>query len=128
MGARATAAKRGGTESELVAAIREAVNLQADVRVRRNNSGKLQDRNGRWVQFGQGVGSPDLMGALSVGGASRVVAQCFHLEVKRPGETPSADQLAWHVEARGRGEFVAVVHSVAEALAACARARAGELQ
>jgi hypothetical protein len=35
-------------------------------RVFRNNVGRLQDRNGRWVQYGLCVGSSDLIGYLPV--------------------------------------------------------------
>ena len=119
-----------GSETELVSAVREAINLQPGARVRRNNSGRLKDIKGRWVQFGQGVGSPDLMGAVTCHvqwDAFRTVtiARCFHLECKLPGEKPSTDQLAWHAEARKRGEFVAIVHSVGEALDALERCKLG---
>lgn len=33
----------------------------------RNNVGKLQDRNGRWVSYGLGVGSSDLIGLTNKG-------------------------------------------------------------
>lgn len=36
------------------------------VRLFRNNVGKLQDRTGRWVQYGLCVGSSDLIGYLPV--------------------------------------------------------------
>ena len=121
-----------GSETELVSAVREAINLQPGARLRRNNSGKLQDVRKRWVQFGQGIGSPDLMGAVTILVTIDIytwrIARCFHLECKLPGETPSADQLAWHAEARSRGEFVAIVHSVEEALAALARCRVGAVE
>jgi hypothetical protein len=124
-----------GTETELLSAVREALNYQAGVRLRRNNSGRLKDVRGRWVQFGQGVGSPDLMGAVTMHVTLAMgfpfageVARCFHLECKLPGEKLTEDQLAWHKEARSRGEFVAVVHSVEEALLAVARCRAGAVE
>ena len=123
-----------GSETELSSAVREALNLQPGVRVRRNNSGRLQDLRGRWVAFGQGLGSPDLMGAVTMLAAvvrdaspllPRRIARCFHVEIKLPGKEATTDQLAWHAEARSRGEFVAVVRSVAEALAALERCRRG---
>lgn len=33
----------------------------------RNNVGKLQDRNGRWITYGLGVGSSDLIGLTNKG-------------------------------------------------------------
>jgi hypothetical protein len=102
--------------------------------------GRLKDAIGRWVAFGQGTGSPDLMGAVTIdwwvelpieeGGplVRHRIARAFHLEVKLPGKEPDQNQLAWHAEARVRGEFVAVVRSVDEALAALARCRRGECE
>lgn len=115
-------------ETSLMLAIRDAVNMQRDARVRRNNTGRLQDRKGRWVTFGLGIGSPDLIGEVTIQWGSRAVARAFHLEVKLPGEAPTVDQLAWHDEARRRGVFVAVVRSVDEAMRAIDRCRAGECQ
>jgi hypothetical protein len=122
------------SESSLSGQIREAMNIQAGVRVRRNNVGALRDRTGRAVVYGQGVGSPDLMGAMTclvkIGPfqSECKIARCFHLEVKLLGEKPSPDQLAWHEEARSRGEFVAVVHSVGEALGALERCKLGAVE
>jgi hypothetical protein len=125
------------SETALSAAIREACNLQRGVRLRRNNVGKLRDEHGRVITYGQGVGSPDLMGELTgewccSGPCSQPtrhrIARAFHLEVKVGRAKPTADQLAWHKEARSRGVFVAVVHSVDEALAAVKRCRRGEVE
>ncbi len=124
------------SETQLLAAIREACNLQPGVRVRRNNTGKLQDRNGRWVTFGS-LGSPDLMGEVTIEvdmtltaslANVRTIARAFHVEVKLPGKKLTPDQAAWFKEARTRGVFVAVVHSVDEALAAVDRCRRGECE
>lgn len=132
------------SETALSSAIREACNLQRGVRLRRNNVGKLRDEHGRVITYGQGVGSPDLMGEVTVrmllGGHWQHgidhcgphpgvdIARAFHLEVKVGKARPTADQLAWHKEARSRGVFVAVVHSVDEALAAVERCRMGECE
>lgn len=39
-----------------------ALASELGARLLRNNTGKLPDRNGRWVKFGLGVGSSDLIG------------------------------------------------------------------
>ncbi len=110
------------SEAPILGAIREALNLHIGVRVTRNNTGKLQDRFGRWVTFGLGLGSPDLVGAVTMPDG---IARMFCLEVKSAAGKESPDQLAWAKEARGRGVFVATVRSVDEALAALERAKGG---
>ena len=54
------------------------------------------------------------------------VEKALTLECKRPGEEPTAIQLAWHESHRALGVYVAVVTSVDEALAAVESARRGE--
>jgi len=51
----------------------------------RNNTGKLQDVTGRWVQFGLCTGSSDLIGIYK----GRFLA----IEVKAPGKEPTPEQL-----------------------------------
>lgn len=51
----------------------------------RNNTGKLQDKTGRWVEFGLCVGSSDLIGWTKDG---RFLA----IEIKRPGKNPTPPQ------------------------------------
>jgi hypothetical protein len=50
----------------------------------RNNTGKFQDKNGRWVTYGLCLGSADLIGIYN----SRFVA----IEVKQPGKKPKPEQ------------------------------------
>lgn len=50
----------------------------------RNNTGKLQDARGRWVDFGLCVGSSDLIGWYH----GRFLA----IEVKRPGKSATRHQ------------------------------------
>jgi hypothetical protein len=52
------------TETALSSAIREALLATGKVLLWRNNTGKLQDRTGRWVTYGIGVGGADLVGIL----------------------------------------------------------------
>lgn len=102
---------------ELTHPIRAAVNVVPGVRVWRNNAGWDQRIN---VLYGLGLGAPDLVGMCD--------GRFFSLEVKWPGEKPNPDQLRWHDTARRLGGFVAVVHSVDEAMAAIVRCRAGAAQ
>lgn len=53
----------------------------------RNNTGSLQDKKGRWVQFGLCVGSSDLIGIRKLDG--RFIA----IECKVPGKNPTTEQI-----------------------------------
>ena len=92
--------------------IQQAILLAASAdghRLFRNNSGSLQDRNGRWVSFGLCVGSSDLIGFSATG---RFLA----IEVKDKGK-PTAEQLAFIAMVRRHDGLAGVAHSVAEARA-----------
>ena len=106
------------SETALSRAIREAIAYLPGVLVWRNNTGKLQDRNGRWVTFGIGVGSADLIGLVD--------GRFFALEVKLPGQEPTKEQTAWHEVVRAHGGFVRVVRGVEEAVLAVSRCRRGD--
>ena len=70
-------------------------------------------RDYRRISFGQ-VGSPDLLGAVPVGGLPLAIG----VEVKRPGERPRPEQRRWHAAARrSTGLDVIVARSVDEAIA-----------
>lgn len=77
-------------------------------------AGKAQ--SGQWVRAGE-PGIPDLLVELPGG-------RCIWLEVKRPGRWGRVEphQAAWHAAARARGQRVAVVTSVEEALVAVQQA------
>ena len=100
------------TETELMLRILDALQRSGTGLYWRNNTGSLKDERGRWVKFGLGLGSPDIVGILAPSG--RFVG----VEVKRPGEHPTPEQRAWHRAATNAGALIAVVHSVEEALAA----------
>jgi hypothetical protein len=76
----------------------------------------------RWVRYGLGAGSADLVGILSPHG--RLVA----LEVKSATGRVRPNQELWAGMVRKFGGFVATVRSVDEARAALDRARKGESQ
>ena len=98
------------SETQLQAAIRDALLATGRVILWRNNTGKLQDRQGRRVQFGLGVGGADLVGMLR--GSGRFVAW----EIKTPTGRMSPEQKAWHRAVTEAGGAVFVARSVDEAL------------
>lgn len=110
-------------ESEIQAKIREALGREHDLTLWRNNVGVAEmwssAGKSQRVQYGLCVGSSDLIGILSPGG--RFVA----LEVKKPGEKPTEEQVKFMRHVRQMGGFAAVVCSGAEASAAVQRAREG---
>jgi hypothetical protein len=131
-------------ETALLATIRDALAAQPGVLIWRNNSGKLQDARGRWVTYGLGVGSADLVGAVNVGGTPEndcrehmfskpyPCPQCtprsarfFALEVKTETGKMRTEQECWARAVRSVGGFCATVRSLDEALAALQRCRQG---
>lgn len=113
------------TEHAIQQAIREDLGLVEDLVLWRNNVGVAQHwdpRSGRTlvVRYGLFPGSADLVGVLAPWG------RIFCLEVKRPGEQPTPEQLAWGAIVQRMGGFWATVSSVSQARDALARARRGE--
>ena len=88
-----------------------------DVWVVRINSGGARIK-GQFVRFNDTAGTPDLL--LCVAG--RFVG----IEVKRPGEKPSAVQLACHAAIRAAGGVVIVADSVTDVEAALRTIRRDE--
>lgn len=112
-------------------AIRDALVKEPGVLLWRNNTGRLQDARGRWITYGLGVGGADLVGMVQIWPSPSSVCQIgifFALEVKRPKEKPTAEQIAWSNAVRGHCGFCATVTSVDEARAALERCRRGERQ
>lgn len=54
------------TEAQILNESKLMLSMIPGVRVWRNNTGKLRDVNGRWVEFGLCVGSADLIGFQSI--------------------------------------------------------------
>lgn len=102
-------------------AIELALGAEPDCVLLRNNVGVARavddDGRERFTAYGLGVGSPDLILILAPGG--RLVG----LEVKRPGEDATSEQLRVHAIWRRFGAVVAVVHDVEEARAVLDDAR-----
>lgn len=69
---------------------------QLGYRFYRNNTGRLEDKNGRWVDFGLCVGSSDLIGPVPVEITEDMVGKTVALfgacEVKTPGKHPTDTQ------------------------------------
>lgn len=112
------------SEAQIQRDIQLALGTEADLLLFKNSVGLARHvdyRTGRsfHVPYGLLAGSPDLVGILAPEG------RWFCLEVKQPGERPTAEQLHCHDVWRAAGAFVAVVTSVVEAKAALGRARAG---
>lgn len=104
-------AVKGPTETQISLAIREALLATGKVVLWRNNTGRLQDRTGRWVTYGLGVGGADLVGMLKGSG------RFFACEIKLPGKSLTPEQVAWHRIVNASGGLAFVAHSVDEAMA-----------
>jgi len=76
---------------------------QLGVKLLRNNVGAYKDKVGNWVRYGLGVGSSDLIGIRRRDG--RFVA----IEVKRPGEKPTKEQIQFIEHVKEFGGIAAVV-------------------
>ena len=99
------------TETELGAQVRAALHEQG-VHMWRNNTGRLQDITGRWVTFGLGIGSPDLVGVHplivtpEMVGTKLGVFRAIELKTTR-SLTP--DQQAWRTLLRSLGALYSVL-------------------
>ena len=95
------------TEADIMRSIMLACR-SSTVRLFRNNVGKLPDRLGRWVTYGLGVGSADLIGI----NGGRFVA----IEVKLPGQKATQEQQDFINMVRSMGGQAGVAHNVEEAI------------
>ena len=133
--------QRRNETRDLTKPILAALNSLPGVRIARNNTGVLKDERGIPVRYGLGLGSSDLVGICSMHISVHLnpedpsymaqyrttrVGRAFALEVKWPGEKPTADQVRWLAAVRRLGGFACVVHSIEEATRAVARCRAGD--
>jgi hypothetical protein len=108
-------------EADVQRAIELELGADPDILLLRNSVGATHevgdDGRERWVTWGLGVGSPDLVLILAPRG--RLVG----LEVKKPGEDATPQQRAVHAVWRRFGAYVATVHGPQEARAALEEAR-----
>ena len=75
----------------------------------RNNTGVLQDRNGRPVKFGLAVGGGDIVGLRKRDG------KFISIEAKLPGKNPTIEQASFITAIRANGGLAGVAHNVEEA-------------
>jgi hypothetical protein len=113
--------RRDPREAVIQNAIEAELGAEPDALILRNNVGVARNVNDegeeRFTAFGLGRGSPDLILILAPWG--RLVG----LEVKKPGESPTPEQVRCHAVWRRFGAFVRTVRSVADARAALEEAR-----
>lgn len=109
-------------ETDLQQRIRLAVGLLPDVRLWRNNSGKLPDpRTGRWVQFGvASPGGSDLIGykaiTITPDMVGQKVAVFTALEVKTATGRATPEQRRFIEHIRSAGGISGIVRSTNDAL------------
>ena len=121
-GARALPSPVANQETDIQQRIRLALGLLPDVRLWRNNSGKLPDpRTGRWVQFGvASPGGSDLIGYRSITITPEMVGQKVAvftaLEIKTASgrATPAQKHFIDHI--RQAGGIAGIARSAADAL------------
>lgn len=116
---RRKAAKRatpGAAERDVLKLLQDAAALMG-VTLLRNNVGCLQDKHGRYVTFGLGVGSPDLVGWQSVTVTNAMVgttlAVFVGVECKREVGGETSDRQSDYIERlRQAGARAGVARSV----------------
>lgn len=120
-------------ERDIQHQIREALGLEPDLCLWRNNSGVFDDGRGGKVRTGLGVGSADLVGILTVvvgdpycTATVQLIGRFIALEIKTARGRTTEEQEQWLKLVRRMGGFAAVVRSVQEAREALERARRGE--
>ena len=100
------------SEQRLTRAIIEAVNGTLRAHVWRHQSGRVRVRGG-WMHLAPS-GSPDIVGYM------RGTGRFLGIEVKLPGELPTAIQVTWRDAIQKAGGIAAVVWSVDDAIQVCA--------
>jgi len=109
--------QRSNPETMLQARIMAALGQMHGVVVWRNSVGVAVYDSGARVEYGVGGrGAPDLFCAVQFNGLSIAL----YIEVKTPEGSVDPHQRQWHSAARRGGNNVAVVRSVADALAVVA--------
>ena len=90
------------------------------VRLHRNNTGTLLDRNGRPVQFGLAKGSADLIGwttrTITLDMVGQQVAVFTSIEVKTATGRLRPDQRQWMEAVQAAGGIAGVARSVEDAM------------
>lgn len=109
------------SETTISAAIRSHVNRLPWAKLWRNNNGSLEDRNGRWVTYGLGTGSPDLIGVVV--NLQTGIGTFVGIEVKKGARDLEHDQKEWRTMLTDLRAVHGVANCVNDAIAAVAMAR-----
>ena len=109
------------SETKIQQEIRIALGQRSDLRLFRNETGKLPDpRTGRWVQFGLAKGSSDLIGFKTVKITPEMIgqdiAQFVSLEIKTESGKLTKMQHNWLQKVKSSGGIVGVARTVKDAL------------
>jgi len=112
------------SEHAIQSDVRLVLGLDPDVVLWRNNVGSLERPDGGRVRYGLCVGSSDLIGMVRTTFAGFAAARFLALEVKRPGQRASNDQLSFLRLVQARGGVAAVITSPTQAVAVVAQAKA----
>jgi len=109
------------SETKIQQEIRLALGQRSDLRLFRNETGKLPDpRTGKWVQFGLAKGSSDLIGFKTVKITPEMIgkeiAQFVSLEIKTERGKLSTIQQNWLQKVKSSGGIVGVARTVKDAL------------
>ncbi len=109
------------SETKIQQEIRLALGQRSDLRLFRNETGKLPDpRTGQWVQFGLAKGSSDLIGFKTVKITPEMIgqeiAQFVSLEIKTERGKLSNIQQNWLQKVKSSGGIVGVARTVKDAL------------
>lgn len=117
-------------ERDIVAEIRAIFARIPWVLIYRSNTGALRDANGRLVRYGLCDGAADLVGIVTCRYVTDEIRQTvvdvgrfLAIEVKRPGEKPRPEQLAFLNRVRNMGGVAGWCSSVAGAVAIVHEAR-----
>ena len=109
------------TETKIQQEIRLALGQRSDLRLFRNETGKLPDpRTGKWVQFGLAKGSSDLIGFKTVKITPEMIgkeiAQFVSIEIKTEHGKLTEVQQNWLQKVHDSGGIVGVARTVKDAL------------
>jgi len=109
------------SETKIQQEIRLALGQRSDLRLFRNETGKLPDpRTGRWVQFGLAKGSSDLIGFKTIKVTPEMIGQDLavftSIEVKTNTGQLSKYQHNWLQAVKKAGGITGVARTVGDAL------------
>ena len=98
-------------ETEFMKAVRTQLSDDGTLNFR-NNTGKLEDKTGRWVTFGLCPGSSDIIGIKPVkitpDMVGKTIGQFVAIEVKKKGKKATPDQLRFLNAIKSRGGFASI--------------------